>query len=175
MPTVTIAYREGVKSRSSSPWAMMHHMLSSFSPVHHKRSSVVSLQVRPLPPTDRLCIGVGKILSIIRASNAASLRSGEAGSIVYRLQGSVHPNELQIPIPQAIGVPAKVYSSAYKSQGAYPHYDYEQEYVIHPQEEGVVRFEEQVLWYFDPKKESYESYIVPDFELYKQVNYKTTV
>lgn len=170
MPCITISYRIGSTSRSSSPWAMMHHMLNSFSPLYHKRSAELSLHVRALPNFKHPIIGVGIINTATREVSDGAMRCGEAGTIIYRLQGSIHPTRLQLPILEGPADVAKMYSSTYTHEGEYPYYKYVQEYVIHPQKVGPVKFDEQLLWYFNPVKEAYESCVISPFEIDVLIN-----
>lgn len=173
MPLVTISYRIGSsQAHSYSPWAMMHRMLNSFSRQYHKRSAALSLQVRALPPTQHAIAGVGHIYTATRTCSDQAMHRGEASSMTYRLQGSIHPNCLQLPVPETVEHSAKMYSSSYTHRGTYPSYHYEQEYIIHPHEAGRVSFPEQMLWYFNPEKELYESCIIPAFEIDVQPSQK---
>lgn len=165
LPIVSLSYAVSSNTGGSSHWAMMQRMFSSFAPLHVKRSPALSLQVRPLPVTDVPVIGVGVIHEAVRGCNRLEIPCGEAGSLVYRLKGTIHPACLRLPDPIISDTTTKLYSSPAKHTGDFPNYTYEQEFVMHPGKAGVIHLEEQNLWFFNPHNERYEKISLEEHDI----------
>jgi len=153
IPAATLEYAEN--KQNGFFFSMFSKTKKIYSNAHH-------IQVSDLPPTDKVCHGVGTFTEFSSFLQPAFIKANDATTLVLHIKGE---GSLLLPegfILQNIPPSLRFYSVDKKQKDT----TYTFEYVIQPKEEGLCVIEAQEFTYFNIQTKMYETLKTSPLELH---------